>query len=116
VLVGRFGEVYPFARDRLAVEVYDGGVALRVAEALNGKPPWQRGEAFFCYVFSAAELATIAEVIQARKARRTAGRGLEPSVISTWFRQLRKGYRDGSDQQLQVVHEAHALLLDLLQD
>jgi hypothetical protein len=69
VLVGRHGEIYPHGRDLLAVEVYDGRIALRVAEVLNGSLPWQRGEAFFCYVFPVNQLVTVADIIQPPKVR-----------------------------------------------
>jgi hypothetical protein len=69
VLVGRLGEVYAVDRDRLAVECWDGHVALLIATALGGKLPWQRGEGLFCYLFPPDQLPTVAEVIGPRKVR-----------------------------------------------
>jgi hypothetical protein len=69
VLVGRFGEVYPHDRDRLAVEVWDDHIAPLVAAALRGKLPWQRGDGSFCYIFPADQLPAVAQVIQARQVR-----------------------------------------------
>jgi hypothetical protein len=69
VLVGRLGEIYAVGRDRLAVECWDGHVALLVATALGGRLPWQRGQGMFCYLFPTSELEAVAQVIQPRRAR-----------------------------------------------
>jgi hypothetical protein len=74
VLVGRLGEVYAVDRDRLAVECWDGHVALLVATALGGKLPWQRGAGLFCYLFPPNQLPAVAEVIQPRKVRPQEGK------------------------------------------
>jgi hypothetical protein len=70
VLPGRYGEVYPFGRDRLAVEVYDGRVALAVAAVLGGVLPYQRGHQFFAYLFHPDRLEAVASIIQPPKVRR----------------------------------------------
>jgi hypothetical protein len=69
-LPGRHGEIFPFGRDRLAVEVSDPRIAQRIAAALDGTEPYQRGWWHWCYVFPVSRLGAIADIIQPRKNRR----------------------------------------------
>jgi hypothetical protein len=69
-LPGRFGLIYPFGRDRLAVEVSDPRIASRVAAALDGAEPHQRGWWFWAFTFPVARLGAVVAVIQPKKVRR----------------------------------------------
>jgi hypothetical protein len=69
-LPGRFGLVYPFGRDRLAVETSDPRIASRIAAALGGTEPYQRGWWHWCYTFPVSRLGAVATIIQPKKVRR----------------------------------------------
>jgi hypothetical protein len=68
-LPGRFGLIYPFGHDRLAVEVSDPRIASRIA-AVKGAIPYQRGEWYWSFTFDVYYLDTIAAIICPRKFRR----------------------------------------------
>src|SRR5215475_9978397 len=68
-LPGKHGEIFPFSRGRLAVEVHDPRIADRVA-ALKGAIPRQRGEWFWSFTFDIAYLLAVVDIIQPRKLRR----------------------------------------------
>jgi len=67
-LPGRYGEIYPFGKDRLAVEVEDPRIAARVA-AIRGAIPYQRGEWHWSFTFHVSYLGAVAAVIHPRKIR-----------------------------------------------
>jgi hypothetical protein len=69
-LPGRYGLIYPFGRDRLAVEISDQRIASRVAAALDGAKPYQRGWWHWCYTFPVSHLGVVAAIIQPAKVRR----------------------------------------------
>ncbi|HEY7311879.1 MAG TPA: hypothetical protein VH643_21120 [Gemmataceae bacterium] len=69
-LPGRFGLIYPFGRGRLAVETSDPRIASRVAAALGGSSPYQRGWWHWCYIFPVSRLGAVAAIIQPAKVRR----------------------------------------------
>ncbi len=69
-LVGKFGVVYPFGPDRLAVEVIDGRVARRLAEVLGDAPPYTSGGDCTTYLFHFGLLAAVAAVIRPPRVRR----------------------------------------------
>jgi hypothetical protein len=68
-LPGRYGEIYPFGKDRLAVEVFDSRIASRVG-AVAGAIPYQRGEWHWTFTFHYAYLDAVAAIIQPAKVRR----------------------------------------------
>jgi hypothetical protein len=69
-LPGRFGLIYLFGRDRLAVEISDPRIAARIATALDKAQPYQRGWWHWCYTFPVSRLGAIAAIIQPAKVRR----------------------------------------------
>jgi hypothetical protein len=68
-LPGRYGEIYPFGKDRLAVEVYDPRIADRVA-AIKGAIPYQRGWRHWSFTFHDSYWGAVAAIIQPAKVRR----------------------------------------------
>jgi hypothetical protein len=69
-LVGRFGTIYVHGRDVFGVEVVDARIASRIAAALGGATPFQRGHSFWCYLFPVARLGAVAAIVQPPKVRR----------------------------------------------
>jgi hypothetical protein len=69
-LPGRFGLSFPFGTDTLAVEVTDPRIASRVAAALDGAAPYQRGHWFWAFTFHVSRLGAIATIIQPARVRR----------------------------------------------
>jgi hypothetical protein len=101
VLPGRYGEVFPFGEDRLAVEVSDPRIAARVA-AIRGAIPYQRGEWHWSYTFHVSYLGAVAAIILPAKVRRmsaAAKKRLAAIGGSTGFRALDTALGPASERQ-----------------